>query len=100
MMLDKVLDLQIYDDTFTRGGFFGLVSFSHLSHALELSLDVDSTNGTVLARYKPLIDAVTMEQMHARQTSARERQKGQIDSEDELAAAVNSPNIIIDFELR
>jgi hypothetical protein len=68
-MLDEVLYLQIYDDTFTRGGFLGLVFFSTLSHALELCFDVHSTDGTVLTRYEPLIYAITMEQMHTWQTS-------------------------------
>lgn len=61
-----VLNFQIYYDTLICGAFFALTFISALSHALELRFYVDTTNWTMLAGYQPLIDAVTMKQMHTR----------------------------------
>lgn len=62
------LNFKVYYNALIRGAFFTR-PFIILSHAFELSFDVDPTNRAVLACNQPLIHAIAMEQMHTWQAA-------------------------------
>lgn len=70
-----------------------------MSHALELRLDVDAAYRAVLARHQPLVHAIAVEQMHAWQAAIK-RNVNNEPSGESVELFIDSPNVVINLELR